>query len=107
MGKRKYHKVYRDSSYRKHTKKTKSDRIKVNNCPLPRLLPYNKLVDSIKSINIGKLYSVRENLCDGLDEIDKVNGVYRNINNNTGQNDPQEHIFVFLLLFSKLDAMPN
>ena len=79
MGKRKYRKVYRDSSYRKHTKKTKSDRIKVNNCPLPRLLPYNKLVDSIKLINIGKLYSVRENLCDGLDEIDKVNGVYRNI----------------------------
>lgn len=46
---------------------------------MPRLLPYNKLVNAIKSIDIGKVYSVRETLCDGLDESEKVDGVYRNI----------------------------
>ena len=33
----------------------------------------------IKSINIGELYSVRETLCEGLNEEEKVSGVYRNI----------------------------
>lgn len=78
MGKRKYRNVYRASSYKK-SNEAKSLRIKVNNCPIPRLLPYNKLAHYIKSIDIGKLYSIRETLCDGLDEIDKVDGVYRNI----------------------------
>jgi hypothetical protein len=31
----------------------------------------------IKSIDIGKLHSVREELCDGLEENEKVNGCYR------------------------------
>ena len=79
MGKRKYRNVYRDNSYKKSPNQTKSIRIKVNNCPTPRLLPYNKLVGCIKSIDIGKLYSVRETLCDGLEEVEKVDGVYRNI----------------------------
>lgn len=78
MGKRKYRNVYRASSYRKNTE-GKSLPIKINNCSIPRLLPYNKLAYYIKSIDIGKLYSVKKTLCEGLDEIDKVNGVYRNI----------------------------
>ncbi|XP_028408827.1 uncharacterized protein LOC114531418 [Dendronephthya gigantea] len=77
MGKRKYRNVYRASSYKK-SNEAKSLHIKINNCPIPRLLPYHKLAHYIKSIDIGKLYSIRETLCDGLDEIDKVDGVYRN-----------------------------
>ncbi|CAB4023873.1 Hypothetical predicted protein, partial [Paramuricea clavata] len=37
------------------------------------------LMSYIKSIEVGKLYSVREMLCDGLDENDKVNGCYRDV----------------------------
>ena len=33
----------------------------------------------IKSLDIGKPYSVREMLCNGLNEEEKVSGVYRNI----------------------------
>ena len=46
---------------------------------MPRLLPYNKLIKDIKSVDIGKLHSIRETLCDGLDESENVDGVYRNI----------------------------
>jgi hypothetical protein len=57
----------------------KSARIVVNNCSIPRLVLYNKLMPFIKSINIGELYNVRETLCEGLIEEEKVSGVYRNI----------------------------
>ena len=33
----------------------------------------------IKTIDIGQLLSAHKNLCDGLDECDKVNGCYRDI----------------------------
>ena len=33
----------------------------------------------IKTIDVGKLHCVREMLCDGLEESEKVNGCYRNI----------------------------
>ena len=59
MGKKKYRSTYRDISYQRNTNNTKSVRIKVNNCPVPRLLPYNRLMNCIKSIDIGKLYSIR------------------------------------------------
>jgi len=82
MGKKKYRSVYKDSSYR-HTKvkkgTKKSVRIKVNHCPLPRLVPYHKLMPFIKSIDIGSLYSVRETLCEGLPEEENVDGVYRKL----------------------------
>ena len=77
MGKKKYRAVCRDSSHRKVG--SKSVRISVNNCNIPKLVPYNKLMPSIKEIDIGKLYSVRETLCDGLKEQDKVDGMYRDI----------------------------
>ena len=50
MGKRKYRATYRDSSYAKNN--SKAVRIAVNSCPLPRLVPYNKLMPFIKSIDI-------------------------------------------------------
>ena len=49
----------------------------VANCPIPRLVPYHRLVAYIKSVDAGKLYSVRGTLCDDLD--DKVSGCYRNL----------------------------
>ena len=77
MGRVKYRSVYKAFSYSYATNKKRAARIKVANCPTPRLVPYHRLMSYIKSIEIGKLYSVREMLCDGLDESDKVNGCYR------------------------------
>jgi hypothetical protein len=33
----------------------------------------------IKAIDVGKLYSVKETLCQGLKEEEKVNGMYRSL----------------------------
>ena len=71
MGKDKYRLVYKDSSYRQVPGRKQAVRIKVANCPSPRLVPYHRLMSYIKSIDIGQLHSVRENLCDELDECDK------------------------------------
>jgi hypothetical protein len=51
----------------------------VANCPIPRLVPYYRLVAYTKSIDVGKLYCVRDTLCDSLDEKDKVSGCYRDL----------------------------
>ena len=74
MGKDKYRLVYKDSSYRQVPGRKRAVRIEVANCPSPRLVPYHRLMSYIKSIDIGQLHSVRENLCDELDECNKVNG---------------------------------
>ena len=68
---------YRDSSYKRNS--AKAVRIVVNYCPVPRLVLYNRLMPFIKSIDIGQLYSVRETLCQGLAEEEKVDGMYRDI----------------------------
>jgi hypothetical protein len=65
MGKDKYRRVYKASSYRQEPGKKRAARIKVANCPSPRLVPYHRLMAYIKSIDIGQLHSVRENLLDG------------------------------------------
>ena len=77
MGKRKYRATYRDSSYERNS--SKAVRIVVNCCPVPRLVPYNRRMPFIKSIDIGQLYSVRDTLCQGLAEEEKVDGMYRDI----------------------------
>lgn len=87
MGKKKYRAVYRDMNYKKHIglkkvlgkKRVKSKRIKVNNCDLPRLVPYNKLMPFVKSLDIGTLHSVRETFCSDLPVDDKVDGVFRQL----------------------------
>ena len=85
-GKQKYRRIYRDSCY--HTtcctgNRKKNVRLSVNNCPIPRLAPYNKLMPFIKSIPLGSIYSVYdtlcEGLCEGLCEDDKVCGCYRKL----------------------------
>ena len=80
-GKKKYRKIYKDSSYKiaMQSKGKKHVRLSVNNCPIPRLVPYNKLMPFIKSIPVGSMYSVYETLCEGLDEEYKVHGCYRNL----------------------------
>ena len=71
MGKDKYRLVYKDSSYRQVPGRKRAVHIKVANCPSPRLVPYHRLMSYIKSIDIGQLHSVHENLCDELNECDK------------------------------------
>jgi hypothetical protein len=77
-GKKKYRKIYKDSSYKiaMQSKGKKHVRLSVNNCRIPRLVPYNKLMPFIKSIPVGSMYNVHETLCESLDKeyriVDKV-----------------------------------
>ena len=80
MGKRKYGAVYRSLSMISNPKsKSKTTRIKVMSCPLPRLVPYNKLSLMLNEINVGTLYIFRDHLCHGLETGEKVEGCYRNL----------------------------
>ena len=79
MGKVKYRRVYKASSYRQEAGKKRASHIKVANCPSPQLVPYHRLMAYMKSIDIGQLHSVHENLCEGLDDCDKVNGCFRDL----------------------------
>lgn len=61
-----------DNTGKKHVKFMKS-------CLIPKLMPYKELMAKVNAINIGTLHDVRETLCDGLDDSDKVDGKYRNL----------------------------
>jgi hypothetical protein len=76
--KEKYKSVYKASSYMQVQGKKGAVRIKVADCPTPRLVPYHRLT-YIKSMDIGKLCSVREVFCGDLDENEKVNGCFRDL----------------------------
>ncbi|CAB4003604.1 Hypothetical predicted protein [Paramuricea clavata] len=78
-GKKKYRKIYKYSCYRLNKDKTKNERLAIDSCPLPRLVPYNRIMPYIKSISLGTINSVTDTLCYGLDECDKVTGCYRNL----------------------------
>ncbi|CAB4003156.1 Hypothetical predicted protein [Paramuricea clavata] len=78
MGRDKYRSVYKASLYR-HVSKKRAVCIKVANCPTPKFVPYHRLMSYIKSIEAGKLHNVWEELCDGLDENEKMNGFSRDI----------------------------
>ena len=52
--------------------------IKVGDCPTPRLVPYHRLMAYIKSIHVGKLFSV-EVFCGDLEEQEKVSGCFRDL----------------------------
>ena len=49
-------------SYLVHKKK--AVRMTVANRPIPCLVPFHRLVAYTKSIDVGKLHSVRDTLCD-------------------------------------------
>ena len=57
-GKKKYRVAYRDVGYQRNINNVKYSFIRVNNCNIPRLVPYNN--------------SVRGKLCEGLKEEKKV-----------------------------------
>ena len=78
-GKQKYRKIYRHSCYRLTTNKSKNERLAINNCHLPSLVPYNHAMPYIKSISLGTIHSISDKLCDGLDDCDRVNGCYCNL----------------------------
>jgi hypothetical protein len=73
--------TFKDSvSFQKlNNNKKYGKRIAINNCPIPLLVPYNKLMPFVKSINIGTIYSTYDTLCSGLQEDDKIQGCYRSI----------------------------
>ena len=54
-------------------------RLKIASCKVPRLLPYNKLMSHIKSIDFRKVQDVRTGLCDGLEEEEKCDGCFRSL----------------------------
>jgi hypothetical protein len=62
-----FQKSQKCKKYRKHPT--------VNSCPIPLLVPYNKLIPFIKSINTGTVYNTSD-LCTDLEEGDKVQGCY-------------------------------
>ena len=50
------------------------------NCPIPKLLTYNKLVSEVQKIDIGKVYSVKEDFFPDNDDYDEnVSGCYRHL----------------------------
>ena len=78
MGKRKYRATYKALSMKKsHLKGSKLERIKFMGCKVPRLLPYNKLIDQVNSIDIGKTVDVRAEFCKDLEDSEKVSGCFR------------------------------
>ena len=54
-----------------HLKDSKLERIKVMGCKVPRLLPYNKLIDQVNSIDIGKTVDIRDEFCKDLLDCEK------------------------------------
>ena len=58
-------------------KGSKLERIKVMGCKVPRLLPYNKLIDQVNSIDIGKTVDVRAEFCKDLEDSEKVSGCFQ------------------------------
>ena len=46
-------------------------------CKVSKLLPYEKLMACVTSIDIGWIGNVREDFCYDFDEEDKVEGCYR------------------------------
>ena len=75
MGKKKYRSVYRSLSMTTNPKKkTKTTRIQVMSCSLPRLLPYKKVIRFLNEVDIGTLKSVREDFCSDLELEDQVDG---------------------------------
>ena len=48
-------------------------------CPIPKLLPYNKLASKIKEIDIGRVYFVEEEFSSYVEEGKKISGCYRDL----------------------------
>ena len=55
------------------------ERIKIMSCKVPQILPYHRMMEYVKSIDIGSVGSVKDDFCQDLDENEKVNGCYRSL----------------------------
>ena len=60
-------------------KSKRLERIKIMNFKVARLLPYNKMMDQVKSIDIAKIGNVREDFSYDMDEWEKGEGCYRHL----------------------------
>lgn len=80
---KKYRKIYRNGCYKTRGSGKSRVRLSINECPIPRPVPYDKLMRYIKSIPVGNIYSVHDTLCDDLDEdVNEdvnANGCYRSL----------------------------
>ena len=45
------------------------------NCPIPKPLTYNSLVNEIKNIDVGKIYSMEEEFSTDIDD-ENINGCF-------------------------------
>ena len=80
VGKRKYISVYQSLSMTENNNnRSKKTSITVNSCHVPKIVPYNKLIEIIKGIDLGNLYSVRDVLCAQLEANEKADGCYRDL----------------------------
>ena len=48
-------------------------------CKVTKLLPYNKLVQEINNIDVGKMYEIDEEYLDGFETDRNINGSYRDL----------------------------
>ena len=85
MGKRKYRSVYKSISSMTYSSKStmhsvkSRKRIKVMSCNVVCLVPYDKMMAHVRSLEIGKVCCVKEDFCYGLDDCQKVEGCYRHL----------------------------
>ncbi len=80
VGKRKYISVYQSLSMTENNNnRSKKTSITVNSCHVPKIVPYNKLIEIIKGIDLGNLYSVRDALCAQLEANEKADACYRDL----------------------------
>ena len=69
MGKRKYRSVCKTLSMKISKKRGKKfERQKIMSCKVAKLLPYEKLMACVKSIDIGWIGNVKEDFCYDLNE---------------------------------------
>ena len=80
VSKAKYNSIRSSLSMTSNEDNTGKSHVKfMKSCLIPKLMPYKQLMVKVNAINIGTLHDVRETLCDGLDNADKVDGKYRNL----------------------------
>ena len=48
------------------------------NCPIPKLLTHNSVVNEIKNIDVGKVYSIEEEFSTDIDD-ENINGCFRDL----------------------------
>ena len=51
----------------------------MENISVPRIMLYKKLLEQMNTVDIGQLHDVREELCEGMEDGDKVDGRYRDL----------------------------